>query len=91
MTQDTIQAQRAFEQEVYDIIEAYLQANDCIIYATDGVYVDAELQPSVISEADAQDPNRFYPICSLIREDEDTIEADKELVNEIASQYFFVG
>ena len=91
MSQDTIQNQRAFEQEVYGIIEAYLEANDCIIYGTDGVYVDGQLHPEIINAADAEDPDRFYPLCSLIREDEDTIEADKELVNEIASQYFFVG
>ena len=90
MEQDTIQELRAFSQKVYDIIEEYLEANDCTIYASDGVYVDAQLEPTIMDEADAEDPDRFYPLCSLIREDEESIEADKAMVDEIASQYFFV-
>ena len=88
MKQDTIQSKQAFAQKVYDVIEAYLEANDCTIYACDGVYVDAQLEPAIMSEADAEDPDRFYPLCSLIREDEETMEADEELVKEIAEQYF---
>jgi hypothetical protein len=88
MEQDTIQELRAFSQKVYDIIEEYLEANDCTIYASDGVYVDAQLEPTIMNEADAEDPDRFYPLCSLIREDEETIEADKAMVEEIAEQYF---
>ena len=90
MTNDTIQAKQAFAQKVYDIVEAYLEANDCTIYASDGVYVDARLEPSIMDEADAEDPDRFYPLCSLIREDEETMEADGDVIDEIASQYFFV-
>lgn len=88
MTTETTQAQQTFVQKVYDIIEDYLEANDCTVYASDGVYVDTQLEPSIMNEADAEDPDRFYPLCSLIREDEETVEADEELVNEIASQYF---
>ena len=88
MENDTIQDLRAFAQKVYDIVEAYLEENDCTIYASDGVYVDAQLEPSIMSEADAEDPDRFYPLCSLIREDEETMEADKALVEEMAGQYF---
>ena len=88
MINDKIQAKQAFEQKVYDIIEAYLEANDCTIYASDGVYVDAQLEPSIMSEADAEDPDRFYPLCSLIREDEETMEADGEVIDEIASLFF---
>ena len=88
MKDDTTQDLRAFAQKVYDIVEAYLEENDCTIYASDGVYVDAQLEPSIMSEADAEDPDRFYPLCSLIREDEETMEADKALVEEMAGQYF---
>ena len=88
MSQDTIQAKHAFAQKVYDIIEAYLEANDCTVYVSDGVYVDAQLEPAIMDEADAEDPDRFYPLCSLIREDEETMEADKAVVEEIAEQYF---
>ena len=88
MTTETTQAKQTFVQKVYDIIEYYLEANDCTVYASDGVYVDTQLEPSIMNEADAEDPDRFYPLCSLIREDEETVEADEELVNEIASQYF---
>ena len=90
MENDTIQDLRVFAQKVYDIVEAYLEENDCTIYASDGVYVDAQLEPSIMSEADAEDPDRFYPLCSLIREDEETMEADGDVIEEIASQYFFV-
>ena len=87
MENDTIQDLRAFAQKVYDVVEAYLEENDCTIYASDGVYVDAQLEPSIMSEADAEDPDRFYPLCSLIREDEETMEADGALVEEMAAQY----
>ena len=90
MKNDTIQDLGAFSQKVYDIVEEYLEANDCTVYASDGVYVDAQLEPSIMSEAEAEDSDRFYPLCSLVREDEDTIEADGDLIDEIASQYFFV-
>ena len=88
MTNDTIQAKQAFAQKIYDIIEAYLEENDCTIYASDGVYVDTDLDSTIMSEADAEDPDRFYPLCSLVREDEEAMEADKALVEEIAEQYF---
>ena len=88
MKQDTIQDMRAFSQKVYDLIEVYLEENDCTIYAADGVYVDADLEPTIMSEADAEDPDRFYPLCSLVREDEETMEADGEFVKEMAEQYF---
>ena len=88
MTNDTLQAKQAFAQKIYDIIEAYLEANDCTIYAADGVYVDADLEPSIMSEADAENPDNFFPLCSLVREDEETMEADMELVKEMADQYF---
>ena len=90
MNQDTLQAKQAFVQKVYDTIEAYLEANDCTIYASDGVYVDAQLEPTIMDETDAEDPDRFYPLCSLVREDEETMEADGDLIDEVASQYFFV-
>ena len=88
MENDKIQDLRAFAQKVYDVVEQYLEANDCTIYASDGVYVGADLEPTILNEADAEDPDRFYPLCSLIREDGDIMEADMELVEEIASQYF---
>ena len=88
MENDKVQDLRAFAQKVYDVVEAYLEENDCTIYASDGVYVDAQLEPSIVSEADAEDPDRFYPLCSLIREDEETMEADGALVEEMAAQYF---
>ena len=84
----SIQDSADFEKQVYDLIESYLQANDCTIYATDGVYVDDFLQPAIINGADAKDPTRFYPVFSLIREDDETVEADMELVRELAAEYF---
>ena len=88
MNQDTIQAKQAFVQKVYDIIEAYLEANECTIYAADGVYVDADREPSILSDDEAENPDNFFPLCSLVREDEEAMEADAELVEEMAEQYF---
>ena len=88
MNQDTIQAKQAFAQKVYAIVEAYLEENECIIYAADGVYVDADREPSILSEDEAENPDNFFPLCSLVREDEETMEADAELVEEMAEQYF---
>ena len=88
MKQDTIQDLRAFAQKVYDLIETYLEENECTIYAADGVYVDADLEPSILSEDEAENPDNFFPLCSLVREDEETMEADAELVKEMAEQYF---
>ena len=88
MENDRIQDLRTFSQKVYDVVEAYLEANDCTIYACDGVYVGADLEPIILNEADAEDPDRFYPLCSLIREDGEIMEADMALVEEIAEEYF---
>ena len=87
MENDRIQDLRIFSQKVYDVVEAYLEANDCTIYACDGVYVGADLEPIILNEADAEDPDRFYPLCSLIREDGEIMEADMALVEEIAEEY----
>ena len=90
MENDRIQDLRAFSQKVYDVVEAYLEANDCTIYASDGVYVDAQLEPSIMREDEAENPDNFFPLCSLVREDEDTMEPDGDLIDEVASQFFFV-
>ena len=37
MENDTIQDLIAFAQKAYDVIEEYLEANDCTVYACDGV------------------------------------------------------
>lgn len=87
MENDRIQDLRTFAQKVYDVVEAYLEANDCTIYACDGVYVGVDLEPIILNEADADDPDRFYPLCSLIREDGEIMEADMALVEEIAEEY----
>ena len=52
------------------------------------MYVDAQFEPTIMSEDEAENPDRFYPLCSLIREDEETMEADSELIDEVAEQYF---
>ena len=90
MSQDTIQDLRAFSQKVYDLIEAYLEETECTIYAADGVYVDADLEPSIMSEDEVENPDNFFPLCSLVREDEETMEPDGDLIDEVASQFFFV-
>ena len=40
-----------------------------------------------MNEADAEDPNRSYPLCSLIREDEETMEGDKAMVLQVKNKW----
>lgn len=85
---DSIQDLRAFSQKVYDIVEEYL--NDNNIVEDEGVYVDETTTPAIINKADAIDSDRFYPIKDLLRDEDGSIEPDCDIIEEIASQYFFV-
>ena len=45
---------------MYDVVEEYLEVYDCNISASDSMYVNTQLDPSIVNEADAEDSDRFY-------------------------------
>jgi hypothetical protein len=86
---DSIQDLRAFSQKIFDVVTEYLEDNNTV-NDIDGVYVDSDLEISVITEAEAEDKDRFYPIKNLVREENGVLEADGEETDEVASHYYFV-
>ena len=53
---------------MYDVIEEYLKVNDCTIYASNGMYVNTQLEPSIVNEADGYviDVISYVFLCELI-------------------------
>lgn len=84
---DSIQDLRAFSQKICDVVTEYLEDNKTV-NDIDGVYVDADLELSVITEA--EDKDRFCSIKNLVREENGVLEADCDEIDDIASKYFFV-
>lgn len=85
---DSIQDLRAFSEKVYDVISEYLKYNG--VSEGDGVYVDENLEVSIIPESEAKDTDRFYPIQKLLREEDGEIEPDGDEIDDISSSFFFV-
>ena len=85
---DSIQDLRAFSDKVYDLIADHLKYDE--VSGGEGVYVDENLEVSIIKESEAKEADRFYPIQKLLREEDGNIEPDGEEIDDIASQYFFV-
>ena len=85
---DSIQDLRAFSEKVFDTLEEHLKYGE--VAADDGLYVDEDLEVSIIKEAEAKDADRFYPIQTLLRDEDGNIEPDVDNIDEVASNYFFV-
>ena len=85
---DSIQDLRAFSEKVYDVISEYLKYNG--VSEGDGVYVDENLEVSIINESEAKEADRFYPIQKLLREEDGEIEPDGDEIDDISSSFFFV-
>ena len=53
---------------MYDVIEKYLKICDYTFYASDGMHVNTQLEPSIVNEAEAMLSMRFFSIflCELI-------------------------
>lgn len=52
---------------MYDVIEKYLKVYDCTIYASNGMYVNTQLEPSIVNEADGYviDVISYVFLCEL--------------------------
>ncbi|MBR5168498.1 MAG: hypothetical protein IKW86_10610 [Salinivirgaceae bacterium] len=88
---DTIQDIRAFDQWILDVVQDYIEKQDC--YASDAVLAIDSKNFTVYVEstknltADAEK----YQLAELIRQDEKgCTEPDCDATNVIACKYFFV-
>ena len=50
---------------MYDVIEKYLKVYDCTIYASNGMYVNTQLEPSIVNEADGNVIDEIFLYISL--------------------------
>lgn len=85
---DSIQDLRAFSEKVFDVVKEYLSYDK--IVDDEGIYVDDDLEISIIKENEAKDADNYYPIKTLIREEDGEIEPDCDEIDDVASHYFFV-
>ena len=83
---DSIQDLRAFSEKVFDAVQEYLADGE--IADNEGIYVDDNLEISIIKEKN--DTDNYYPIKTLIREEDGEIEPDVDNIDDLASHYFFV-
>lgn len=88
---DTIQELRAFNQQIWDKVQEYLNDRECyspdVVLAINGNTYEIDIDsPSNLSKDFEQ-----YQLAALIRKDEHgNFEPDCDATNEIANQYFFV-
>ena len=85
---DSIQDLRAFSEKVFDAVQEYLADGE--IADNEGIYVDDSMEISIIKETDTTDADNYYPIKTLIREEDGEIVPDVDNIDDVASHYFFV-
>ena len=85
---DSIQDLRAFSEKVFDAVQEYLADGE--IVDNEGIYVDDNLKKSIIKDTDTTDTDNYYPIKTLIREEDGNVEPDVDNIDDVASHYFFV-
>lgn len=90
MKHDTIQKLRAFDNQIFDAVQEYL--NDRNDYAADVVLaINPKSHAISIDSPAACNGLEQYPIASLIRNDENgNTEPDCDATYELASNYYFV-
>lgn len=88
MIDTSIQDQISFEEKIISLIDNYLQWNG-VIEPDDGICISDELLVSIKKKSDS-DECAFFPIESLIRDEDGIKQADFEKVETIAQEYFFV-
>lgn len=87
-----IQDIRAFDSAIFDMVEEYLKDNDNIVNENDGIYIDSDLNLSLVSINEVTDKDNFHSISNLVRMDENNmIEADCDATDELANKYIFIG
>ena len=87
--EDTIQDFRRFSEQLADVVIDYIKYSSGID-ETDGVYIDEEDNIELVNRADLPDTKDFYPISSLIQEEEGELQPDYDVIDEITSKYIFV-
>lgn len=50
---------------MYDVIEKYLKICDYTFYASDGMHVNTQLEPSIVNEADGNVIDEIFLYISL--------------------------
>ena len=87
--EDTIQDFRRFSEQLADVVIDYIKYSSGID-EMDGVYIDEEDNIELRNKADLPDTKDFYPISSLIQEEEGELQPDYDVIDEITSNYIFV-
>ena len=87
--EDTIQDFRRFSEQLADVVIDYLKYSSGID-ETDGVYIDEEDNIELITKANLPETKDFYPISSLILEDEGELQPDYDAIDDLTSRYIFV-
>ena len=87
---DSIQDLMAFSQVVFDEVQNYLRENNGNLPEDAGIYVDDDMQVSVVGVAEAANSDRFFWVSSLVREEDGELIPDCDNIHDIASSFFFV-
>ena len=85
----SIQDFHRFSDQMAVIVVDYLKYGS-VIDEADGVFIDEEDNIELINKADLPNTKDFYPIISLVREDDGVLQPDYDLIDEITSRYIFV-
>lgn len=88
---NSIQELRAFDQEIWDKVQEYI--NDSEDYSDDVVLAinDKNYEVVIDSAKNLSDDYKQYDLSSLIRADEHGLmEPDCDATNDLANKYFFV-
>lgn len=90
----SIQEIHAFEEQIYDIVQDYVDGN----YNTDDVLAIGRRCGKITLKADAKEAikvgktTELYPLNELVRKgDDDELEPDNDKISEIANQWLFLS
>lgn len=90
MRQDTIQDLQAFNEQIFDIIQEYVENKDCYPESPALIINTSSLQLCIDGLEDNPGCD-IYPLSELTRIDDDgSIEPDADATFDIASKYIFV-
>ncbi len=85
----SIQDFHRFSDQIVDIVADYIKYSSEVDGA-DGVHIDEEDNIELINQADLADTKDFYPISTLIHEEDGALEPDYDAIDDLTSQYIFV-
>ena len=87
---DSVQDLMAFSQVIYDEVQNCLRENDGNVPKDAGVYVDNNMQVSVVSMTEVANSDRFFLVSALVREEDGELIPDCDNIHDIAGSFFFV-